>query len=68
VSKLRKGGIENPGFDQLRAIAETLGFPPEMEFEESLGKAYRYAIQVGQRSSSSGSGASTPTWLVSRSP
>ena len=35
VSMMRKGKIENPGFDKLRAIAKAMGFPPESWFEES---------------------------------
>jgi hypothetical protein len=35
VSMMRKGRIENPGFDKLRAKA--MGFPPESWFEESDG-------------------------------
>lgn len=34
VSTLRKGRIENPGFDKLRAIAKAMDFPPELWFEE----------------------------------
>ena len=34
VSALRKGNIENPGFEKLRAIAKAMGFPPELWFEE----------------------------------
>ena len=34
VSNLRKGRIENPGFDKLRAIAKAMGFPPELWFED----------------------------------
>ena len=34
VSMMRKGRIENPGFDKLRAIAKAMGFPPELWFEE----------------------------------
>ena len=39
VSTLRKGRIENPGFEKLRAIAKAMGFPPELWFEdvENLG-------------------------------
>jgi transcriptional regulator with XRE-family HTH domain len=37
VSMMRKGKIENPGFDKLRAIAKAMGFPPESWFEESDG-------------------------------
>jgi transcriptional regulator with XRE-family HTH domain len=41
VSNLRKGRIENPGFEKLKAIAETMNFPPELWFEdvEDLGEA-----------------------------
>jgi transcriptional regulator with XRE-family HTH domain len=43
VSMLRKGKIENPGFDKLRAIAKAMGFSPELWFEEadSIGHAAR---------------------------
>ncbi len=34
VSNLRKGRIENPGFDKLRAIAKAMNFPPELWFED----------------------------------
>ena len=34
VSMLRKGKIENPGFDKLRAIAKAMGFSPELWFED----------------------------------
>src|ERR671921_175102 len=34
---MRKGRIENPGFDKLRAMAKAMGFPPESWFEESDG-------------------------------
>jgi transcriptional regulator with XRE-family HTH domain len=37
VSSLRKGRIENPGFEKLRAIAKAMGFPPELWFEEGVG-------------------------------
>ena len=39
VSTLRKGRIENPGFEKLRAIAKAMNFPPELWFEdvENLG-------------------------------
>ena len=33
VTNLRKGRIENPGFEKLRAIAKVMGFPPELWFE-----------------------------------
>ena len=36
VTNLRKGRIENPGFEKMRAIAKAMGFPPQMWFEEDL--------------------------------
>jgi transcriptional regulator with XRE-family HTH domain len=44
VSMMRKGRIENPGFDKLRAMAKAMGFPPESWFEESDG--IRTAVQL----------------------
>ena len=41
VSMMRKGRIENPGYDKLRAIAKAMGFPPELWFEENLGYGAR---------------------------
>jgi transcriptional regulator with XRE-family HTH domain len=43
VSMLRRGKIENPGFDKLRAIAKAMGFSPELWFEEAgeIGHAAR---------------------------
>ena len=37
VTNLRKGTIENPGYEKMRAIAKAMGFPPQMWFEEDLG-------------------------------
>jgi transcriptional regulator with XRE-family HTH domain len=37
VTNLRKGRIENPGYEMLSAIARAMGFPPEVWFEEDLG-------------------------------
>ena len=34
---LRKGRIDNPGYEKMRAIAKAMGFPPEAWFEESIG-------------------------------
>ena len=36
VTNLRKGRIENPGYDKLRAIAKAMGFPPDLWFEDAL--------------------------------
>jgi transcriptional regulator with XRE-family HTH domain len=44
VSMMRKGRIENPGFDKLRAMAKAMGFPPESWFEESDG--IRTAVEL----------------------
>jgi transcriptional regulator with XRE-family HTH domain len=38
VTNLRKGRIENPGYEKLRAIAKAMGFPPEVWFDERLGE------------------------------
>jgi transcriptional regulator with XRE-family HTH domain len=35
VTNLRKGRIENPGYEKLKAIAKTMGFPPELWFEDA---------------------------------
>jgi hypothetical protein len=32
----RKGRIESPGYEKMRAIAKAMGFPPEAWFEESV--------------------------------
>jgi transcriptional regulator with XRE-family HTH domain len=37
VTNLRKGRIENPGYEKMRAIAKAMSFPPELWFEEDLG-------------------------------
>jgi len=36
VTNLRNGRIENPGMDNLAAIAKAMGFPPALWFEEEL--------------------------------
>jgi hypothetical protein len=38
VTNLRKGRIENPGYEKMRAIAKVMGFAPEVWFEEYLGE------------------------------
>jgi transcriptional regulator with XRE-family HTH domain len=38
VTNLRKGRIENPGYEKIRAIAKAMGFPPEAWFEEGVGE------------------------------
>ena len=51
VSMMRKGKIENPGFDKLRAIAKAMGFPPESWFEETdeIRNTVRVEPEVGER-------------------
>ncbi len=36
VSILRKGGIDNPGYEKMGAIAKAMGFPPELWFSDEL--------------------------------
>jgi transcriptional regulator with XRE-family HTH domain len=38
-TNLRKGRIENPGFEKMAAIAKAMGFPPELWFEEGVGRS-----------------------------
>ena len=35
VTNLRKGRIESPGYEKMRAIAKAMGFPPEAWFDET---------------------------------
>jgi transcriptional regulator with XRE-family HTH domain len=37
ITNLRKGRIDNPGYEKMRVIAKAMGFPPEVWFEEDLG-------------------------------
>jgi hypothetical protein len=37
-TNLRKGRIENPGYEKMRAIAKAMGFAPEAWFEEGVGR------------------------------
>ena len=45
VTNLRKGRIENPGFEKLRAIAKVMDFPPELWFEELPERATGMSIE-----------------------
>ena len=36
ITNLRKGRIDNPGYEKLRAIAKVMGFPPELWFQEGV--------------------------------
>src|SRR5215213_469896 len=38
VTNLRKGRMDNPGYEKMRAITKAMGFPPEVWFEEGLGE------------------------------
>jgi transcriptional regulator with XRE-family HTH domain len=38
VTNLRKGRIENPGYEKLAAMAKAMGFAPEVWFEDGLSK------------------------------
>jgi len=38
VTNLRKGRIDNPGYEKLAAMAKAMGFPPEVWFEDGLGE------------------------------
>ena len=37
MTNLRKGRIENPGYEKMGALAKAMGFPPEAWFEDSIG-------------------------------
>jgi transcriptional regulator with XRE-family HTH domain len=50
VTNLRKGRIENPGYEKLAAMAKAMGFPPEVWFEDGLGEGR----SVGQAEQSRG--------------
>ena len=53
VTNLRKGRIENPGYEKMRAIAKAMGFPPEVWFDEGLGEG-RSIGQIEQSRSVAG--------------
>jgi len=38
ITNLRKGRIENPGYERMRTIAKAMGFAPEVWFEDGLGE------------------------------
>src|SRR5215213_4596204 len=50
VTNLRKGRIENPGYEKLRAIAKAMCFPPDVWFEDGLGEG----LPIGQAEESRG--------------
>jgi hypothetical protein len=47
VTNLRKGRIENPGYEKMRAIAKAMGFAPEVWFADGLGDG-RPTIRGGE--------------------
>jgi transcriptional regulator with XRE-family HTH domain len=46
-TNLRKGRIENPGYEKMLAIARAMGFPPEAWFEDAPGDGARPATVEG---------------------
>lgn len=44
VTNLRKGRIANPGYEKLNAIANAMGFPPELWFEKNYGQTSRALV------------------------
>jgi transcriptional regulator with XRE-family HTH domain len=46
VTNLRKGRIQNPGYEKLAAIAKAMGFPPELWFEEAGD--FNRTVRVGR--------------------
>ena len=50
VTNLRKGRMDNPGYEKMKAIAKAMGFPPEVWFEEPLGEGR----SIGQAEESRG--------------
>lgn len=49
VTNLRKGRIDNPGYEKLRAIAKAIGFAPELWFEEDLSSESDVWAERGQQ-------------------
>jgi hypothetical protein len=50
ITNLRKGRIENPGYEKMRAIAKAMGFAPEVWFEDGLSEG----LSIGQARESRG--------------
>jgi hypothetical protein len=48
VTNLRKGRIENPGYEKMGALAKVMGFPPEAWFGDSIGDGALSARPEGQ--------------------
>ena len=49
VTNLRKGRIENPGYEKMRAMAKAMGFAPEVWFEDGLGDVRSISRAEGSR-------------------
>jgi hypothetical protein len=47
VTNLRKGRIENPGYEKMRTMAKAMGFPPEACFEDGARPAGRTGASPG---------------------
>ena len=47
-TNLRKGRIENPGYEKMLAIAKAMGFPPALWFEDAPGDVVSVAPAEGQ--------------------
>ena len=50
ITNLRKGRIENPGYEKMKAIAKAMGFAPGAWFEDGLGEGR----SIGQAEQSRG--------------
>ena len=48
VTNLRKGRIQNPGYEKLSAIADAMGFPPELWFESGQDRTGRALAGSGE--------------------
>ncbi len=48
VTNLRKGRIENPGYEKMRMIAKAMGFPPEAWFDDISADGSRSARREGR--------------------
>ena len=49
VTNLRKGRIENPGYEKMRAMARAMGFPPEAWFDDVSVDGLRTARKEDRR-------------------
>ena len=49
ITNLRKGRIENPGYEKLRAIAKAMNFPPALWFEERADSLSTMRIEPVKR-------------------